>query len=118
MNVWRRLSGQRRALALAGAGALVAGGLVTLPVTAAHAATQCDVTWTTNDWQGGFTANVTIRNIGDAVNGWTLGWTFPNSSQRVVQGWSAEISQSGSQVTARNLSYNGSLASGASTSFG
>ncbi|WP_030488091.1 glycoside hydrolase family 6 protein [Micromonospora chokoriensis] len=118
MNVWRRLSGPRRALALAGAGALVAGGLVTIPVTAAQAATQCDIAYTTNDWPGGFTANVTIKNVGDALNGWTLGWTFPNSSQRVQQGWSATFTQSGSQVTARSLSYNGTLATGASTSIG
>ncbi|MEH1167549.1 glycoside hydrolase family 6 protein [Micromonospora sp. CPCC 205539] len=118
MNVWRRLSGQRRALALASAGALVAGGLVTLPVTAAHAATQCDVAYTTNDWPGGFTASITIKNLGDPINGWTLGWTFPNSGQRLQQGWSAEFSQTGSQVTARSLSYNGSLATGASTSLG
>ncbi|MEW1589783.1 glycoside hydrolase family 6 protein [Micromonospora vinacea] len=118
MNVWRRLSGPRRALALAGAGALVAGGLVTIPVTAAQAATQCDIAYTSNDWQGGFTANITIKNVGDALNGWTLGWTFPNSSQRVQQGWSATFTQSGSQVTAQSLSYNGTLATGASTSIG
>ncbi|MEU5906045.1 glycoside hydrolase family 6 protein [Micromonospora sp. NPDC047527] len=118
MNVWRRLSGPRRTFALAGAGVLVAGGLVTIPVTAAQAATQCEIVYTTNDWPGGFTGNITIKNLGDPVNGWTLGWTFPNSSQRVQQGWSAEFTQSGSQVTARNLSYNGSLATGASTNIG
>ncbi|MDG9677686.1 glycoside hydrolase family 6 protein [Micromonospora sp. DH14] len=118
MNVWRRLTGPRRALALAGAGALVAGGLVTIPVTAAQAATQCDIAYTSNDWPGGFTANVTIKNVGDPLNGWTLGWTFANSSQRVQQGWSATFTQSGSQVTARSLSYNGTLATGASTSIG
>ncbi|MET8350112.1 glycoside hydrolase family 6 protein [Micromonospora sp. NPDC005206] len=118
MNVWRRLSGPRRALALAGAGVLVAGGLVTIPVTAAQAATQCDIAYSANEWPGGFTASITIRNVGDPINGWTLGWTFPNSSQRVQQGWSAEFTQSGSQVTARSLSYNGSLATGASTSIG
>ncbi|MET8370721.1 glycoside hydrolase family 6 protein [Micromonospora profundi] len=118
MNVWRRLSGPRRTFALAGAGVLVAGGLVTIPVTAAQAATQCEIVYSTNDWPGGFTGNVTIKNLGDPVNGWTLGWTFPNSSQRVQQGWSAEFTQSGSQVTARSLSYNGSLATGASTNIG
>ncbi|MBQ1020327.1 glycoside hydrolase family 6 protein [Micromonospora sp. D93] len=118
MNVWRRLTGPRRALALAGAGALVAGGLVTIPVTAAQAATQCDIAYTSNDWPGGFTASITIKNVGDALNGWTLGWTFANSSQRVQQGWSATFTQSGSQVTARSLSYNGTLATGASTSIG
>ncbi|MEU8116466.1 glycoside hydrolase family 6 protein [Micromonospora sp. NPDC048947] len=118
MNVWRRLTGPRRALALAGAGALVAGGLVTIPVTAAQAATQCDIAYTSNDWPGGFTASVTIKNVGDPLNGWTLGWTFANSSQRVQQGWSATFTQSGSQVTARSMSYNGTLATGASTSIG
>ncbi|MET8551403.1 glycoside hydrolase family 6 protein [Micromonospora zamorensis] len=118
MNVWRRLSGPRRTMALAGAGVLVAGGLVTIPVTAAQAATQCDIAFTSNEWPGGFTASVTIKNVGDPLNGWTLGWTFPNSSQRVQQGWSAEFTQSGSQVTARSLSYNGTLATGASTNIG
>ncbi|MFI7021883.1 glycoside hydrolase family 6 protein [Micromonospora sp. NPDC049900] len=118
MNVWRRLSSRRRAVALAGASALVAGGLVTIPVTAAHAATQCDVAYTTNDWQGGFTANITIRNIGDRLTSWTLGFTFPDANQRVQQGWSARWTQSGRNVTAQNESYNGNLATGASTSIG
>ncbi|MFE9954147.1 glycoside hydrolase family 6 protein [Micromonospora sp. NPDC005299] len=118
MNLWRRLSGRSRALALTGAGVLVAGGLVTLPVTAAQAATQCSVDYTTSDWPGGFTATVTIRNLGDPLSSWNLGFTFPNSSQRVQQGWSAKWSQSGQNVTAQNESYNGSLGTGASTSIG
>ena len=68
MNLWRRLSGRSRALALTGAGVLAAGGLVTLPVTAAQAATQCSVDYTTSDWPGGFTGTVTIRNLGDPVS--------------------------------------------------
>ncbi|MFE9656705.1 glycoside hydrolase family 6 protein [Micromonospora sp. NPDC006431] len=118
MNLWRRLSGRSRALALTGAGVLVAGGLVTLPVTAAQAATQCSVDYATNDWPGGFIATVTIKNLGDPLGAWTLGFTFPNSSQSVVNGWSARWSQSGQNVTAQNESYNGSLATGASTTIG
>ncbi|MEU2615242.1 glycoside hydrolase family 6 protein [Micromonospora sp. NPDC007271] len=118
MNLWRRLSGRSRALALTGAGVLVAGGLVTLPVTAAQAATQCSVDYVTNDWPGGFTATVTVKNVGDPLSSWTLGFTFPNSSQKVVSGWSAIWSQSGQNVTAKNESYNGSLPSGASTTIG
>ncbi|OKI62837.1 glycoside hydrolase family 6 protein [Micromonospora sp. CB01531] len=118
MNLWRRLSGRSRTLALTGAGVLVAGGLVTLPVTAAQAATQCSVDYTTNDWPGGFTATVTIKNLGDPLSAWTLGFTFPTSSQSVVNGWSARWSQSGQNVTAQNESYNGSLATGASTTIG
>jgi cellulose 1,4-beta-cellobiosidase len=89
-----------------------------MPVTAAQAATQCSVDYTTNDWNGGFTANITIRNLGDPLSSWTLGFTFPDSSQRVQQGWSARWSQSGQNVTASNESYNGSVPSGGSVSIG
>ncbi|MFI0795732.1 glycoside hydrolase family 6 protein [Micromonospora rubida] len=118
MSMRKRLSGHGRALALSGAGVLVAAGMVAIPVTAAQAATQCGVDYTTNDWAGGFTANVTIRNLGDAVSSWNLGFTFPDSSQRVQQGWSAKWSQTGQNVTATNESYNGSIGSGGSVSIG
>ncbi|WP_091665322.1 glycoside hydrolase family 6 protein [Micromonospora auratinigra] len=118
MNLWRRLSGRNRTLALTGAGVLVAGGLVTIPVTAAQAATQCSVDYTTSDWPGGFTGTVTIKNLGDPVSSWNLGFTFPLASQKVQQGWSAKWSQSGQNVTATNESYNGTLGSGASTTIG
>ncbi|MFR9775196.1 glycoside hydrolase family 6 protein [Micromonospora sp. MS34] len=118
MNLWRRLSGRSRTLALTSAGVLVAGGLVTLPVTAAQAATQCSVDYTTSDWPGGFTATVNIKNLGDPLSSWTLGFTFPNSSQKVQQGWSAKWSQSGQNVTAQNESWNGSVPSGTTVSIG
>ncbi|MBB4960394.1 glycoside hydrolase family 6 protein [Micromonospora polyrhachis] len=121
MKLWSRSSsssGRYKAAAIAGASGLVAAGLIGLPAGMAHAATQCDVAYTTNQWPGGFTANITIRNLGDPINGWTLGFTFANSSQRVQQGWSATWTQTGSQVAAQNMSYNGSLATGASTSIG
>jgi cellulose 1,4-beta-cellobiosidase len=111
------LSTRRRLLAVAGAGLLAAAGVVA-PSSAAQAAVACDVTYTTNDWPGGFTGNVTLRNTGDALTSWTLGFTFPNASQRVQQGWSATWTQSGQNVTAQSLSYNGNLATGASTSIG
>lgn len=97
---------------MAGAGVLVVGGLVTLPVTMAHAATQCEVSYATNDWPGGFTASLSIKNTGEALDGWTLRFTFPNSSQQVVHGWSAWYSQFGQNVTAQNESYNGSQRGG------
>ena len=118
MNLWKRLSGRSRALALTSAGVLVAGGLVTIPVTAAQAATQCSVDYTTSDWPGGFTGTVTINNLGDPLTSWTLGFTFPNTTQQVQQGWSAIWSQSGRNVTAKNESYNGSLAKNSSTTIG
>ncbi|MEU0077756.1 glycoside hydrolase family 48 protein [Micromonospora tulbaghiae] len=108
---------RRRRTAMVAATALVIGG-VALPAGAAQAAPACDVTYATSDWNNGFTATVTIKNLGDALNNWSLKFAFPNSSQRVVQGWSARWSQSGSEVTATNESWNGSLPTGASTSIG
>ncbi|MFG3581401.1 glycoside hydrolase family 9 protein [Micromonospora chersina] len=79
----------------------------------------CAVTWTTSSWDTGFTANITITNTGTSgINGWTLAFTFPSSGQKVGQGWSANLTQTGTAVTATNVSYNGTLAPGASTSFG
>ena len=66
----------------------------------------------------GFGANITITNTGSAaINGWTLAFAFA-AGQLVTQGWNATFTQQGSQVTAQSLSYNGSLAPGASTSIG
>ncbi|MFG1659652.1 cellulase family glycosylhydrolase [Micromonospora chersina] len=109
----------RRHLLVGGAvGALALAATAVLPSTNAMAATGCAVTYTTNSWQGGFTATVTVKNLGDPVNNWTLGFSFPDAGQRVVQGWSATWQQSGSAVTAQSMSYNGSLGTGASTTIG
>ena len=106
----RRLIGASLALAVS-TGVLAA-------TTSARAAAGCRVTYTvTNQWQGGFGANVTIDNLGDPVNGWRLGWSFA-SGQTVTQLWGGTVSQSGAQVTVTNASYNASLPTGGSASFG
>ncbi|WP_435818650.1 cellulose binding domain-containing protein [Micromonospora lupini] len=51
------------------------------------------------------------------VNGWTLAYNLP-TGQQVTHSWNATMSQSGSAVTAKNVSYNGTLSPGASTNFG
>jgi hypothetical protein len=112
-----KLTARKRRVAMIATGALVAGGMVGVPVGMAHAATQCDVVYTTNDWSTGFTASVTIRNIGDPLTSWNLGFAFPGN-QRVTQGWSANWTQSGANVTATNMPWNGNLATGASLSIG
>ncbi|MDG4766252.1 lytic polysaccharide monooxygenase [Solwaraspora sp. WMMD406] len=68
-------------------------------------------------WQGGFQADVRVTAGSSAITGWTVGWTNPGG-QQVTQAWNATLSSSGSAVTARNVGYNGSLAAGASTTFG
>ena len=78
----------------------------------------CRVTYTPNSWSSGFTANVTVTNTGSsAINGWTLGFNLP-AGQAITSSWNANLTTSGSAVTARNVGYNGSLAPGASASFG
>jgi len=111
-----RLTATRRRLAMFAAGVMVVGGVAAVPGVA-NAATACDVVYSTNDWNNGFTANVTIENLGDPLTGWTLRFTFPGG-QRVTQGWSANWTQSGNVVTATNAAWNGNLATGQSTNIG
>ena len=81
--------------------------------------TGCTATYTvTNQWQGGFGANVEVKNTGTtALTGWTVAWTFP-TGQTITQLWNGAHTASGSAVTVANLSWNGALSSGGSTSFG
>ncbi|HLL67434.1 MAG TPA: cellulase family glycosylhydrolase [Micromonosporaceae bacterium] len=78
----------------------------------------CTATYTVqNQWPGGFQGEVRITAGGSAISGWTVTWTYANG-QTVSSSWSAALTTSGSTVTARNVAYNGSIAAGASTSFG
>ncbi|MEU4766004.1 non-reducing end alpha-L-arabinofuranosidase family hydrolase [Actinosynnema sp. NPDC023794] len=103
--------------AIAIAGLTLAGTTVALSAQAAEAA-GCSVEYSvTSQWSGGFGANVSVTNLGDPVTGWTLTWSYP-AGQTVTQAWNATVSQSGAQVSARNVSYNGGIATGASVAFG
>jgi hypothetical protein len=71
-----------------------------------------------SQWSGNFQGEVTVANSSTAAaTGWTVTLTFANG-QQVTQAWNTTVTQSGATVTARNATYNGNLASGASTSFG
>ncbi|WP_081913609.1 cellulase family glycosylhydrolase [Glycomyces sp. NRRL B-16210] len=109
----------RRWVAIAVMGvAVLAAGLGILVPSIAYADEGCEVEYTvSSEWPGGFTANVAITNLGSAVSGWDLAWTFPNG-QRVTQAWGAITTSSGDQVTATNESYNGSISSSGTVSFG
>ena len=92
--------------------ALTAVGVLAI-IRPAAAATGCSVSYTvTNSWTGNFAASFAITNLGDPITGWTLRWTWP-SGQTGVQGWNGTYSQSGATETVTNLSYNGSIATGA-----
>nr|WP_184847466.1 cellulase family glycosylhydrolase [Allocatelliglobosispora scoriae] len=89
-----------------------------ITAVSAQAAAGCRVAYAvSSQWTGGFTANVTVTNLGDPLTGWNLAWTFP-SGQQVTQAWNATVTSSGAQVTAANMSYNGAVATNATVSFG
>ncbi|WP_405407910.1 cellulose 1,4-beta-cellobiosidase [Streptomyces sp. NBC_01124] len=101
---------------------LVAGAsgtaLAAQSASAGAAAAACTVDYQVqNDWGSGFTAAVTVTNNAAATSSWSLGWTYAGS-QKVTNSWNAKVSQSGAAVTATNESYNGTLSTGGSASFG
>ncbi|MCZ7436917.1 cellulose binding domain-containing protein [Micromonospora sp. WMMC241] len=108
---------RRAALIAAAALTLTAAGLTGTQLASAAAA-GCSVDYTvSSSWPGGFGANVTVTNLGDPVSSWRLGWTF-SAGQTVTQYWNTTLTQTGAAVTAVNVSYNGAIGTGGSTSFG
>jgi len=94
-------------------------GTTTLAAAPASAAPACAVDYKIlNQWTGGFVAELTVTNKGDAWNGWRLSYAFPDAAQRLSNGWSATWAQSGQNVTADALDWNRNLATGASTTIG
>ncbi|MFJ8192707.1 cellulose binding domain-containing protein [Streptomyces sp. NPDC096094] len=78
----------------------------------------CEVTYGTNDWQNGFTADVTVTNTGAApVDGWQLAFTLP-SGQRITNAWNASVTPSTGAVTATGVGHNTRIAPGGSLTFG
>jgi O-glycosyl hydrolase len=98
--------------------ALLGSALVAVALPAGAAAAGCAVDYTvSSQWQGGFGANVTLTNLGDPLTNWTLTWTY-SAGQTVSQAWNTTLTQSGAAVTARNVSYNGAVATNGSVAFG
>ncbi|MER6107185.1 glycoside hydrolase family 18 chitinase [Streptomyces hirsutus] len=85
----------------------------------AQAATSATATYAkTQDWGSGFEGKWTVKNTGTtALNSWTVEWDFPSGTS-VTSAWDADVTSSGNHWTAKNKSWNGTLAPGASISFG
>jgi cellulase/cellobiase CelA1 len=79
----------------------------------------CTATYkVTGQWNEGFQGEVSVHNGTTATKStWTATFNFGNG-QVISQSWGATITQSGAAVTARNAAWNGSLAAGATTTFG
>ncbi|MEU8157380.1 cellulase family glycosylhydrolase [Micromonospora sp. NPDC048986] len=100
-------------LAVAG---LLAGGVAVVAATPASAARA--VFSVTNNWGNGYQGQVTVTNDTSApITSWRVEFDLPSSST-VSQSWNAQQTTSGSHYTFANVSWNGTLAAGASTSFG
>ncbi|GAA3988206.1 cellulose 1,4-beta-cellobiosidase [Thermobifida alba] len=104
----------RRGLAAASSVAL--GASMVGLAAPAHAA-GCSVDYQVNSWGSGFTANVTITNLGSALSNWTLEWDFPGN-QQITNLWNGSYSQSGQHVSVSNAPYNGSVPANGSVEFG
>ncbi|KOX01412.1 MULTISPECIES: cellulose-binding domain-containing protein [unclassified Streptomyces] len=104
-------------LAATAALALVVPLLVAMPASGAGTATGCRVDYAVNKWAGGYTAQIRVTNLGPALNGWRLTWTY-GGDQHVTSAWNATVTQTGHSVTAAGLDWNAALASGAGTDFG
>ncbi|MGW0708871.1 glycosyl hydrolase family 18 protein [Streptomyces sp. NPDC002643] len=89
------------------------------PTQAAAASSSATATYTkTQDWGSGFEGKWTVKNTGTTTIGsWTVEWDFPSGTS-VTSAWDADVTSSGTHWTAKNKSWNGTLAPGASVSFG
>jgi hypothetical protein len=81
--------------------------------------TTCAIDFdTTNDWGNGQNTNITLRNTGTVpIVNWTLLYTESNDFT-VSTFWNANVVASGRNLTDTPVSFNATIAPGASASFG
>lgn len=87
-------------------------------MTATPASAATAVFSVTNNWGSGYQGQVTVTNdTSTPITSWRVEFELPSSAS-VSQSWNAQQTTSGSHYTFTNVSWNGALAAGASTSFG
>ncbi len=81
------------------------------------AAASCHVDYSvTSQWNNGFNGAITIKNTGASpIKDWTLTWIWPGN-QAITQSWDASYTQSGANVQLAYMSYNSTIAPGATLS--
>ncbi|MER7825528.1 glycoside hydrolase family 18 chitinase [Streptomyces sp. NPDC096097] len=107
-----------RVAAIVAALALPVTGLVAL-AGPAQAAASATATYTkVSDWGSGFEGKWVVKNTGTTtLSSWTVEWDYPAGTS-VTSAWDATVTGSGTHWTAKNLGWNGTLAPGATASFG
>ncbi|MER7045096.1 cellulose binding domain-containing protein [Streptomyces jumonjinensis] len=72
----------------------------------------------TSSWESGYQGTYTIKNHSrTALDSWTVEFSLPVNTT-VTTHWDAQLTRDGDRYTFRSVGYNGSLAPGASTTFG
>jgi polyisoprenoid-binding protein YceI/cytochrome c553 len=84
----------------------------------ALAQSNCTVDYrVANSWGSGAQIGITLTNNGPAVTSWELCWTYAGS-ETIPNLWDGVLTQTGQNVCVKNTTYNGNLATNASTAFG
>ncbi|MER5760767.1 glycoside hydrolase family 18 chitinase [Streptomyces sp. NPDC002082] len=100
--------------------------VLTLPVAGlvalagpAEAAASATATYTkVSDWGTGFEGKWTVKNTGTTtLSSWAVEWDYP-AGTAVTSAWDATVTSSGTHWTGKNVGWNGTLAPGATISFG
>ncbi len=64
-----------------------------------------------NSWGSGYVASLTVTNTGPSpINGWTLTFSFPATTESFSSGWNANWSASGQNVHATSQDWDANLA--------
>ncbi|AVT34445.1 cellulose-binding protein [Plantactinospora sp. BC1] len=109
---------RRRSLVLSVVAGLVAAVGVAWGALPAYAAGPTATFVKTSDWGSGWEGKYTITNGGtSAINGWSVAFDLP-AGTTMGSYWDALLTSSGQRHTFTNRSWNGSIAPGASVSFG
>ncbi len=106
----------RRRVVAPAAALLLGAAAVLLPAAQAHAAVAAFTT--ESAWSTGYVGKVTVRNDEPVPTaGWRVEFDLP-AGTTVTSHWNAALTRLGTRHVFTNLTWNGTLAAGASTSFG
>jgi chitin-binding protein len=90
----------------------------TPPTTTPPASGGCTAMYNvTGAWTGGFQGEVMVHAGDTAIGKWTVNFTWPGG-QTLAQVWNGTATTSGSLVTVKNASWNGTVAAGSYVTFG
>ncbi|MCY0933438.1 glycoside hydrolase family 18 chitinase [Streptomyces sp. H34-S4] len=114
----RRAPLLRRVAAALAVLTLPVAGLVAL-AGPAEAAASATATYTkVSDWGSGFEGKWTVKNTGTTtLSSWNVEWDYP-AGTAVTSAWDATVTSSGTHWSGKNVGWNGTLAPGATVSFG